>query len=90
MTVNADNTIEVVTKRKLYTSKGVKEVMIKTIYERFTDNVTYQSTALLWSVAPRRVFSSHFMVIRYVGLTPSVPRLPDARVAPVSIGLSDA
>ena len=31
-----------------------------------------------------------FRVIRYVGLTPSMPRLPEARVPPVSRGLSEA
>ena len=36
VTVNPDNTIEVVNKRKLYTSEGVKEFMITTVYERYT------------------------------------------------------
>ena len=38
VTVNADNTIEVVTKRRLYTSAGVKDVVITTLYKRYTMN----------------------------------------------------
>lgn len=35
-------------------------------------------------------FSKILYVIRYVGRTPSIPNAPDARVLPVSKGLSEA
>lgn len=36
VTVNADGTIQVVNKRRLYTSAGVKDVVITTVYKRYT------------------------------------------------------
>ena len=36
VTVNADNTIQVVNKRRLYTSAGVNDVVITTLYKRYT------------------------------------------------------
>ena len=40
VTVNADNTIEVVNKRKIVHAAGVKEVTINTVYERLPRCVT--------------------------------------------------
>jgi hypothetical protein len=37
-----------------------------------------------------KICSNIFIVIKYVGLTPVVPKPPEASVLPVSKGLSDA
>ena len=36
VTINADDTIQIVNKRRLYTSAGVKDVVITTVYKRYT------------------------------------------------------
>jgi hypothetical protein len=37
-----------------------------------------------------KICSSIFFVIAYVGITPDIPNPPEAKVAPVSKGLSEA